>query len=141
MLISPEGQTASAQKDQLLEISPGAAVKQAHHLAGIERPYRQTTLVNTRSFRASMAASLSRSRSDSGVRTNLLFTMSYRTGGKPKPSTNLFLPVNDCPPDTSLWWSQTGSNRRPHACKARALPAELWPLIILSRGTGGPGRT
>jgi hypothetical protein len=26
------------------------------------------------------------------------------------------------------WWSQTGSNRRPHACKARALPAELWPL-------------
>ena len=30
------------------------------------------------------------------------------------------------------WWSQTGSNRRPHACKARALPTELWPLI--SRG-------
>ena len=26
------------------------------------------------------------------------------------------------------WWSQSGSNRRPHACKARALPAELWPL-------------
>jgi hypothetical protein len=29
---------------------------------------------------------------------------------------------------TASWWSQTGSNRRPHACKARALPAELWPL-------------
>ena len=28
---------------------------------------------------------------------------------------------------TPSWWSQTGSNRRPHACKARALPAELWP--------------
>jgi hypothetical protein len=28
-----------------------------------------------------------------------------------------------------LWWSQTGSNRRPHACKARALPTELWPLV------------
>ena len=25
------------------------------------------------------------------------------------------------------WWSQSESNRRPHACKARALPAELWP--------------
>src|SRR6478735_4584055 len=25
------------------------------------------------------------------------------------------------------WWSQTGSNRRPHACKARALPTELRP--------------
>src|SRR4051794_35790688 len=29
----------------------------------------------------------------------------------------------------SLWWSQTGSNRRPHACKARALPTELWPHL------------
>ena len=27
------------------------------------------------------------------------------------------------------WWSQTGSNRRPPACKAGALPTELWPLI------------
>lgn len=27
------------------------------------------------------------------------------------------------------WWSQTGSNRRPEACKATALPAELWPLV------------
>ena len=27
-----------------------------------------------------------------------------------------------------FWWSQTGSNRRPHACKARALPTELWHL-------------
>ena len=27
------------------------------------------------------------------------------------------------------WWSQAGSNRRPSACKADALPAELWPLI------------
>jgi hypothetical protein len=25
------------------------------------------------------------------------------------------------------WWSQSGSNRRPPACKAGALPAELWP--------------
>ena len=32
------------------------------------------------------------------------------------------------------WWSQTGSNRRPHACKARALPTELWPR----RKTGEP---
>jgi len=32
-------------------------------------------------------------------------------------------------PHLQGWWSQTGSNRRPHACKARALPTELWPLI------------
>ncbi len=29
--------------------------------------------------------------------------------------------------DPRVWWSQTGSNRRPPACKAGALPAELWP--------------
>ena len=54
------------------------------------------------------------------------------------------------------WWSQTGSNRRPHACKARALPTELWPLLkprplgagrfALAQGThkrtcGGPRQT
>ena len=40
-------------------------------------------------------------------------------------------------PDThpTLWWSQTGSNRRPHACKARALPAELWPRETAPCGT------
>ena len=27
------------------------------------------------------------------------------------------------------WWSYAGSNRRPPACKAGALPAELWPRI------------
>ena len=29
--------------------------------------------------------------------------------------------------DSTDWWSQTGSNRRPPACKAGALPTELWP--------------
>ena len=33
-------------------------------------------------------------------------------------------------PKGEAWWSQTGSNRRPHACKARALPAELWPQFL-----------
>ena len=32
--------------------------------------------------------------------------------------------ANEPEPD---WWSQTGSNRRPPACKAGALPTELWP--------------
>ena len=31
---------------------------------------------------------------------------------------------------TKEWWSQTGSNRRPPACKAGALPTELWPLYL-----------
>src|SRR5580658_9455136 len=28
-----------------------------------------------------------------------------------------------------IWWSQAGSNRRPLACHASALPAELWPHL------------
>jgi hypothetical protein len=35
--------------------------------------------------------------------------------------------------DDPGWWSQTGSNRRPPACKAGALPAELWPLPAIGR--------
>src|SRR6476620_2763517 len=27
----------------------------------------------------------------------------------------------------AIWWSQTGSNRRPLQCHCSALPAELWP--------------
>ena len=44
------------------------------------------------------------------------------------------------PDKRAAWWSQTGSNRRPHACKARALPTELWPRRG-ERETGGPGKT
>ena len=39
-------------------------------------------------------------------------------------------PVPQAPfhrPRSTGWWSQTGSNRRPPACKAGALPIELWP--------------
>ena len=43
------------------------------------------------------------------------------------------------------WWSQPGSNRRPQACKASALPTELWPrsqdrLSRCARRLVGPGR-
>ena len=38
------------------------------------------------------------------------------------------------------WWSQTGSNRRPPACKAGALPTELWPRASDSR-TWVPSRS
>ncbi len=55
-----------------------------------------------------------------------------RIGRKTLKRTEAFLaatpirsPSSDLRPPK--WWSQTGSNRRPHACKARALPTELWP--------------
>ena len=44
--------------------------------------------------------------------------------------------------DSSKWWSQTGSNRRHPACKAGALPAELWPHqgCHQPKRVVGPGR-
>jgi hypothetical protein len=45
-----------------------------------------------------------------------------RGAGKP-----VFLRSRSSLRSCCVWWSQTGSNRRPHACKARALPTELWP--------------
>jgi hypothetical protein len=58
------------------------------------------------------------------ARIDLLFTMSdncVRPGFR-RWRTRIHF-TDECPD----WWSQTGSNRRPPACKAGALPAELWP--------------
>src|SRR5260370_9544646 len=46
-------------------------------------------------------------------------------------------------PKGEAWWSQAGSNRRPLACHASALPAELWPLGLArapwaTRGSQNP---
>ena len=44
-------------------------------------------------------------------------------------------------PAPENWWRRTGSNRRPPACKAGALPTELRPLLVSlrswSNGRGG----
>ena len=68
----------------------------------------------------------------SQTRINLLFTMSEipharlrRQRGRSDVSRTTI--GSKCLGNQTIWWSQTGSNRRPHACKARALPAELWP--------------
>src|SRR3954452_23002758 len=76
---------------------------------------------------------------------------SLAPGGKRLPGHQRSLSVTVRSP----WWRRTGSNRRPHACKARALPTELRPLIRkqasgcfltpdfwgLTSGDGGPGKT
>ncbi len=49
-------------------------------------------------------------------------------------ATGLSAPLKD------RWWSQTGSNRRPHACKARALPTELWPQYFLPKAKNATHR-
>jgi hypothetical protein len=61
------------------------------------------------------------------VRTTLLFTMSHQqAAADERPlQTNFSRQATRLPHHE--WWSQTGSNRRPPACKAGALPTELWP--------------
>jgi hypothetical protein len=39
----------------------------------------------------------------------------------------------------NVWWSQSGSNRRPQACKASALPTELWPQLATKQVVGREG--
>ena len=87
-------------------------------------------------------------RGQSPNRSCSLFTMSNTRPRPLRPRANCSLT-----PDVSRerrrgsWWSQTGSNRRPHACKARALPTELWPHLGGPREDadsaigGGPGTT
>jgi hypothetical protein len=71
----------------------------------------------------------------------LQFTMSDATSAKAEVETRCFPRSRRCP-SRKGWWSQTGSNRRPHACKARALPTELWPLIPgRPAAAGSPGKS
>src|SRR5262245_2155199 len=55
-------QTASAQTDQLLEIGPGAAVRRAHHMPRIERPWRRTVSIIARPLTESYGLSRTRLR-------------------------------------------------------------------------------
>src|SRR6186713_781081 len=93
----------------------------------------------------------------SQTRINLLFTMSDITHAAVHPDCACELMFRGRLFEAAsifdfIWWSQTGSNRRPHACKARALPAELWPRTrrrmltsVMRRDaldqSGGPGKT
>ncbi len=78
----------SAQKDQLLEIGPGAAVRQAHHMREIERLTATNHLHHRMgSFNKAWQPHLPSSHSEDGVRTNLLFTMSNRTSGSSRERT------------------------------------------------------
>ncbi len=48
-------------------------------------------------------------------------------GRRPDDRRRRFEFPSGCVCGHGRWWRRTGSNRRPHACKARALPTELRP--------------
>ena len=71
------------------------------------------------------------------IRTYLLFTISYRTSNRQVQdlASCKLGSLNDVFASAGNqfkkpWWRRTGSNRRPPACKAGALPAELRPRKV-----------
>ncbi len=68
----------------------------------------------------------------SALQAYLLFTMSMMVHRRKRAAEDVLF--RDCTVGVSTrwhqWWSQTGSNRRLPACKAGALPAELWPRLV-----------
>ena len=56
---------------------------------------------------------------------------SYLLSGFPRQTAIPGALLSELPKE---WWRRTGSNRRPDACKATALPAELRPLILVGLG-------
>ena len=63
------------------------AVRQTNHMQAIERRLRRTAIIITRSLTASLWSSPGPNSND-GTRTNLLFTISYRTGRGPQSAAN-----------------------------------------------------
>lgn len=57
------------------------------------------------------------------------FTLCWVSRAQHQPT---FFSVGCLTPKLLHLWSQSGSNRRPPACKADALPAELWPQLRFS---------
>ena len=68
-------------------------------------------------------------RARSGVPTGIRTPVATVKGLCPRPldDGDWMLPRSIAGRTARTWWSQTGSNRRPLACHASALPAELWP--------------
>ena len=59
------------------------------------------------------------------------FALTQPTANSFLPWPSLFLHLTCFDLSPLFHWSQSGSNRRPPACKADALPAELWPPSLL----------
>jgi hypothetical protein len=104
-----------AQKDQKsIRINPTRKLACARSRGPPHRPFAWPMLLG----RAGVYA---------GVQAYPLFTMSRKPPRRRVPRAEKLLFRMDVKPGTQSWWSQSGSNRRPQACKASALPTELWP--------------
>ena len=100
----------------------GGAVRLTHHVPGIERPMATNRIhqhpANYRSLW-----------NPKGQTPNTEPVQIFSLRCHAEQATSKALAANLCF-FMDEWWSQTGSNRRPPACKAGALPAELWPQFF-----------
>ena len=95
------------------------AVKRANQLRGIEHSPRQTTLP-LREPAESGSIFSSQCHAEQAGRQGAPQTWFSKRMIMPRPAST----------KPGRWWSRTGSNRRPPACKAGALPAELRPHVV-----------
>ena len=123
------------RKTSLLQDRSDGVRSSAPTFAPASRPILRTATAQS-ARRKRIARSLAAA---GNARNDLLFTMSDNRVRDVRPAVKAAPPswpqtygprptarsVSD--EHRPLWWSQTGSNRRPPACKAGALPTELWP--------------
>ena len=88
------------------------------------RPAFRASLFGTRQRQArrSCVSCFSVSYQSSEARRQVCLCLASPT---PSPPNRDFRPLTSV-----VWWRQTGSNRRPPACKAGALPTELCPRLM-----------
>lgn len=125
------------QKDQLLEICSMARLGKPIICAGLSVPCDVATSISTRPLTKGYGPFRVRLRTWNPNKSSLYDVIQNRH--RTEVLCKLVFLTNDAIQSTRhQWWSWTGSNRRPPACKAGALPAELQPLIGV-KTIGGPG--
>ena len=138
----PEGEIRHARvgemRDERTKHSARMAIDQKDQKSNQNKPkLKSACAASSSSTRPSRVSRRSRALGNANVYTGTqaysLFTMSrlsviprIRQGRGGIRSTS-FTDAFGWSPVAGVWWSQTGSNRRPQACKASALPTELWP--------------
>ena len=125
------------KKDQLLEICSMARLGKPIICAGLSVPCDVATSIITRPPTKGYGPFRVRLRTWNPNKSSLYDVIQNRH--RTEVLCKLVFLTNDAIQSTRhQWWSWTGSNRRPPACKAGALPAELQPLIGV-KTIGGPG--
>ena len=121
------------RKTSLLRIVP-TACGQAADIAAHMTPPRTAIFVAVPRDHVAMlgdCASIATLRHDRFSERSYLFTMSDITPAHQASQPHGASERRSLRTSRNLsWWSQTESNRRPPACKAGALPTELWPLQV-----------